>query len=325
MNKKISIIVPAYNVENYIERCIDSLVYQDLPDDEYEIIVVNDGSTDTTKTILETYTKKETNVFVFSVSNRGVSEARNYGCEKANGKYLLFVDADDWIKPEVLRTLYETMEREQLDLMVMDYRYWDASGELPKALHFADRCRQGTDVLSGVEFMQKCLPPVVWSIVYRSSFWHKHHFKFLPIRHEDEELIPRVFYFAERVKFLPLDFYNYYQNQDSFMMNYDERSCFYMLRAMESLETFRLQQVKGDTMNLFFQSLIARNLLKSFKRSVRWGASSEIQRKMIVEMKKSGLSPIVVNKGGFYALLYNYLPLFFIAYYRLKLRNTAKR
>lgn len=318
MNKKISIIVPAYNVENYIERCIDSLVYQDLPDDEYEIIVVNDGSTDTTKTILETYTKKETNVFVFSVSNRGVSEARNYGCEKANGKYLLFVDADDWIKTEVLRTLYETMEREQLDLMVMDYRYWDASGELPKALHFADRCRQGTDVLSGVEFMQKCLPPVVWSIVYRSSFWHKHHFKFLPIRHEDEELIPRVFYFAERVKFLPLDFYNYYQNQDSFMMNYDERSCFYMLRAMESLDVFRLQYVKGDTMNRFFQNLIARNLLKSLKRSIQWDAPVSVQQEMVVEMKKKGLAPLPQGKSLFYTWLYHLSPALFISYYRMK-------
>lgn len=318
MNKKISIIVPAYNVENYIERCIDSLVYQDLPDDEYEIIVVNDGSTDTTKTILETYTKKKTNVFVFSVSNRGVSEARNYGCEKANGKYLLFVDADDWIKPEVLRTLYETMEREQLDLMVMDYRYWDASGELPKALHFADRCRRGTDVLSGVEFMQKCLPPVVWSIVYRSSFWHKHHFKFLPIRHEDEELIPRVFYFAERVKFLPLDFYNYYQNQDSFMMNYDERSCFYMLRAMESLDVFRLQYVKGDTMNRFFQNLIARNLLKSLKRSIQWDAPVSVQQEMVVEMKKKGLAPLPQGKSLFYTWLYHLSPALFISYYRMK-------
>lgn len=318
MNKKISIIVPAYNVENYIERCIDSLVYQDLPDDEYEIIVVNDGSTDTTKTILETYTKKETNVFVFSVSNRGVSEARNYGCEKANGKYLLFVDADDWIKTEVLRTLYETMERERLDLMVMDYRYWDASGELPKALHFADRCRQGTDVLSGVEFMQKCLPPVVWSIVYRFSFWHKHHFKFLPIRHEDEELIPRVFYFAERVKFLPLDFYNYYQNQDSFMMNYDERSCFYMLRAMESLDVFRLQYVKGDTMNRFFQNLIARNLLKSLKRSIQWDAPVSVQQEMVVEMKKKGLAPLPQGKSLFYTWLYHLSPALFISYYRMK-------
>lgn len=325
MDKKFSIIVPAYNAEKYLARCIDSLLQQDLSVNEYEIVIVNDGSTDDTREIVEDYSKQVSNIRSFTVTNRGVSEARNYGCNEAVGKYFLFVDADDWIKSNVLQSLYEKMESEQLDLLVMDYRYWGVNGELPKALHFAKQCKDGTDVLSGTEFMQECLPPVVWSIVYRASFWREHDFRFLPIRHEDEELIPRVFYFAERVKFLPLDFYNYYQNQGSFMMNYDERSCFYMLRAMESLDRFRLEHVKESRMNLFFQNLIARNLLKSFKRSIRWGAPSEIQKKMIAEMKKSGLTPVMVNKGGFYAVLYNYLPLFFVAYYRLKLRKTTKR
>lgn len=322
MDKKFSIIVPAYNAERYLARCIDSLLQQDLSVNEYEIVIVNDGSTDDTREIVEDYSKQVSNIRSFTVTNRGVSEARNYGCNEAVGKYFLFVDADDWIKSNVLQSLYEKMESEQLDLLVMDYRYWGVNGELPKALHFAKQCKDGTDVLSGTEFMQKCLPPVVWSIVYRASFWREHDFRLLPIRHEDEELIPRVFYFAERVKFLPLDFYNYYQNQGSFMMNYDECSCFYMLRAMESLDSFRLQHVKGNRMNFFFQNLIARNLLKSLKRSIQWGAPVSIQQKMIVEMKKKGLAPLPGGKSFFYRWLYRCSSTLFIFYYRMKLKKV---
>lgn len=319
---KFSIIVPAYNAEKYLTRCLDSLLCQDLPAEEYEIVVVNDGSVDKTTELLDAYSQKAPNIKSFTTENRGVSEARNYGCIQSVGEYFVFVDADDWIKPNTLSLLYDKMEGDHLDLLVMDYRFWNSHGELPQALHFSDKCKQGVDVCVGTEFMQRCLPPVVWSIVYRSAFWKEHDFHFLPIRHEDEELVPRVFYFASRVAFLPLDFYNYYQNQDSFMMNYDEHSCIYMLRAMESLENFRLKYVKEDRMNIFFQNLIARNLLKALKRSIQWSAPITIQLEMVSEMKKKGLTPLPKGKSFFYTCLYFLSPTLFIYYYRIKLKKV---
>lgn len=324
MEKKFSIIVPAYNAEKYLERCLDSLLQQDLPLDEYEIVVVNDGSIDKTAELLDKYSQNYSNMRVFLTDNQGVSGARNYGCLQSIGKYFVFVDADDWIKSDTLSFLYDKMEEDDLDLLVMDYRYWSAQGELPQALHFSANCKQGIDVCSGIDFMQICLPSVIWSIVYRSSYWKEYNFHFLPIRHEDEELVPRVFYFARRVQFVALDFYNYYQNPDSFMMNYDERSCLYMLRAMESLDDFRKQYVEIRKMNLFFQDLIARNLLKSLKRSIQWGAPVSIQHEMMLEMKKKGLAPLPKGKAVFYTWLYHYAPMLFIYYYRFKLTRVRK-
>jgi len=92
---KMSIIVPAYNAEKYLERCLDSLVNQDLSTKEYEVIVINDGSTDRTGAILHEYSNRYSYFHCITVENSGVSEARNYGCRKAKGKYFLFVDADD--------------------------------------------------------------------------------------------------------------------------------------------------------------------------------------------------------------------------------------
>lgn len=111
---KISIIVPAYNAEKYLERCLDSLVNQDLPTGEYEVIVINDGSTDRTEAILHEYSGRYSNVHYVTIENRGVSEARNYGCREARGKYFLFVDADDWIQSNVLQYVYDSLEKRRV-------------------------------------------------------------------------------------------------------------------------------------------------------------------------------------------------------------------
>lgn len=324
MTKKFSIIIPAYNAEEYLGRCLDSLLKQNLSIDEYEILVVNDGSTDGTWDIVRKYAGNFSNIRAFSTENKGVSEARNYACSQAIGEYFIFVDADDWIKEDTLSLLYTKMKDEHLDLLVTNYRYWNKDGEQPRALHYTRKCKDGMAVCSGQEFMQQCLPPVVWGIVYRLSYWQKHNFRFLPIRHEDEELIPRVFYFADRVNFLSIDFYNYYQHPGSFMMNYDERSCMYMLRAMESVERFRREYVEGEKMNYFFQNLIAKNLLKALKRSIQWGAPAKIQLQMITEMNKIGLTPLPKDKSIFYTWLYNISPALFLRYYRIKLKKVSR-
>ena len=92
---KVSVIVPVYNVEKYIKKCLNSLVNQTL--DEVEIVVVNDGSPDNSQKIIDEYTKKYKNIKSYVKKNGGLSDARNYGIKKATGKYISFVDSDDYI------------------------------------------------------------------------------------------------------------------------------------------------------------------------------------------------------------------------------------
>lgn len=322
MEKKFSFIVPAYNAAKYLGRCLDSLLDQDLPADEYEIVVVDDGSTDDTRGVLQRYARQAPNVRAFFTENRGVGEARNYACTQAEGKYFTFVDADDWVRPRSLRQLYGQMEAERLDLLVLNFRYWNDQGELPRLLHYTDRCRDGQPPLSGAQFMRRCLPPVVWGIVYRTAFWRTQGLRFLPIRHEDEELMPRALYLAERVNFCSMGFYNYYQNPSSFMMNYDPRSCLYMLEAMRSVDAFREQRVKGEEMDAFFRNLVSRNLLKALKRSIRCGAPLSAQLEAVTRMKTCGLSPLPRGKSFFYAFLYRLSPEWFVRFYRFRLKPS---
>jgi len=326
VEKKLSIIVPAYNAERYLERCLTSLLKQDLSSDEYEIIVINDGSTDKTEEILKAYSIRFHNINYVTLVNGGVSEARNYGCRKAIGQYFLFVDADDWIETNVLKNIYTSLAKDRLDILVMDYHHWGDNGELPKEFCYtSDYIKLASEIFVGVDFMQKCLPRAVWSCAYRTDFWKEHAFSFLPIRHEDEELIPKLFYYANRVKFLPVEFYYYYKNPDSFMMNYDERACFYMIQAMEALDAFRQESVKDREVNSFFENLISKRLLTPFRRSIRWGMPASVQREMISKMKDKGLTPLAKNKSILHVYLYNHWPCLFIAYYRIKEKRWSEK
>lgn len=107
MNQKLilSIIVPVYNVEKYLRDCLESLLMQDLSEDEYEIICVDDGSKDSSPAILDEYAEKHANIRVIHKQNGGVSSARNVGIEAAKGEYLWFVDSDDCIMPNCLGQL----------------------------------------------------------------------------------------------------------------------------------------------------------------------------------------------------------------------------
>jgi len=104
---KISLIIPVFNVDQYLSRCLDSCIHQDLIPDEYEIIAVNDGSTDRSLTILREYEQKYSNIKVIDKPNGGLSSARNTGLSVAIGDYIWFIDSDDWIKENSLCKIYD--------------------------------------------------------------------------------------------------------------------------------------------------------------------------------------------------------------------------
>ena len=116
---KVSIIIPCYNSKKYIERCLNSILKDKLK--EKEIILINDGSTDNTLEIIEEYSKKNKDIKIINQKNKGQSISRNNGLKEAKGKYIAFVDSDDWVEKDYFYKLYNFAEKNNSDYIYCDY------------------------------------------------------------------------------------------------------------------------------------------------------------------------------------------------------------
>ena len=108
MKKLVSIIVPVFNVEKYLRQCLDSILGQTF--NQFEVIIVNDGSTDNSGAICQEYEARDNRIVYLEKENGGVSEARNLGLDFATSEYIIFIDSDDWIEPTYVEVLYEKIE-----------------------------------------------------------------------------------------------------------------------------------------------------------------------------------------------------------------------
>lgn len=129
---KLSIIIPIYNVEQYLRKCVESLLAQDIPSSEYEIILVDDGGQDKCPQICDDYAAAHKNIQVVHKENGGLSAARNSGIEVAQGEYLMFVDSDDYIEPNVLGGLMAQVEQDDLDVLRYRLQYVRIEEASPK-------------------------------------------------------------------------------------------------------------------------------------------------------------------------------------------------
>ena len=127
MTEKITVIVPVYNVENYLEKCLDSLINQTYKN--LEIIVINDGSTDNSGEICQEYAQKDNRIVYIEKENGGLSDARNVGLDKMTGSYVTFIDSDDWVELDYVETLYKKIVEYQADIAVGNYYSYNEDEE----------------------------------------------------------------------------------------------------------------------------------------------------------------------------------------------------
>lgn len=227
MNLKLSIIVPLYNSAAWLPKCVESLVHQDLASDEYEIILVNDGSPDNSLEIAEEYAKVYQNIVVLSQQNKGTSGARNTGLQHASGKYVSFVDPDDYVKENSLGGLLQQMDNESLDVLRFNYILVDEQyNTLPKSrseLQFD----YSPEVMSGNEYIGKKLGVAcyVWAYIYRLSLikdngiWCVEGDYF-----DDTSWLPIVLMKADRVNTTCYEHYYYLQRADSLVKSKSQKS-----------------------------------------------------------------------------------------------------
>lgn len=209
---KLSIIIPVYNVEKYVEKCVRSCRAQDVSDNEYEIIIVNDGTKDNSMDAVAKAIEGANNVTVLSQENSGLSVARNTGLSHAKGEYVWFIDSDDYIDDNCLGRIIGLLDG-ALDFLQIQYRYvyenGDPNVDAPKTI--ITGVKSGKEVLKtgGVDI------PAQFSI-YRRAFLLDNKLDFYPrIYHEDVDFKPRAVYYASKVASYNEVVYNYLQRDNS--------------------------------------------------------------------------------------------------------------
>ncbi len=282
---KISIIIPVYNVENYIDICISSILaqtYQNL-----EILLIDDGSTDDSGLLCDKYGQQDRRIRVFHKKNGGVSSARNLGIEKATGTYISFVDPDDWIEPDMYAVIKEQFDRTDADVVFCGY--WEdypQSLNLSSILHMPDK--QGG--VNGQAALYQCLIGMgygyftsVWNKVFKADFIKKSQIFFENFAiGEDEVWLAKILPKAKNVQLMNKPFYHWLQRETSVLHsgnNYDKwgsalKSKIAVLKAVRFDKTLYLlseAKVYNDVFDIVWQAYIAedREISKDFMKKLK--------------------------------------------------------
>lgn len=220
---KLSIIIPVYNVEAYVGRCIESCLKQDLSPSEYELLIVNDGSQDGSMEVVRQYARQYENIRIIEQENAGLSAARNHGVQEARGKYLWFVDSDDDIHENVLRTLVASAANQELDVLCFDINVIE-NGELSRTV--PNHPKKGSHIYDGMSFISKvAMPPSSCVALYRKDFLIQNDLYFKEgIVHEDQEFTPRAYCLAKRIAYMNIPAYNYWVRSGSIMTSPEKRA-----------------------------------------------------------------------------------------------------
>lgn len=220
---KISVIVPVYNVEQYLPKCLDSLVNQTI--DDYEIILINDGSPDNSQKIIDDYKERYPGIIKsVIVENGGQGRARNFGIDMAKGEYIGFADSDDWVDTAMYEKLYNAAKREDADIVTCDAQARSPDG--------------GIEYLYTAQYRDPmCVSGSVWNKLFRRSFVGDIRFP-EGLWYEDFEFVLKLMLRSERVAQVHESLYFYRVSPDSTMRNNNARKNLDIITIMEHIRVF---------------------------------------------------------------------------------------
>lgn len=254
----LSIVVPVYNVEKYLDRCLESIFSQNADKTQYEVIVVNDGSNDGSLQIAEDYLKQyPENYKIVSQPNGGLSAARNTGLKNARGKYVWFIDSDDFIDDGSLEEIVQNLAVEEVDILTFNYSHPHEDNDIVDKTETNKELKVYTNI---DDFFTTGFSTTAWSKVYRVDFMKSNNLHFLEgVIYEDQEFSPRSFFLAKKIKCSPLFSYNYFHRGNSITTQRRKDRSNNFIRIIDSLYEFRKKHVSADqkNINVWFDNKIA--------------------------------------------------------------------
>ena len=252
--KKVSVIVPVYNVEKYIDKCLDSLVNQTLKD--IEIIVVNDGTKDNSQKIIDKYVKKyPKKVFSFKKKNGGLSSARNYGLKHATGKYVGFVDSDDYVEYDMYEQLYNKAQETKSDIVCCEIAY--KYNIRTEKRYFSDVSVFGHSISENPKILLNC-KSFAWNKLYKRSLWDN--FEFPDQHFEDSAVIYNLMFTAKKIECVNLPLYNYIKERPGTITTEVSPKIYDIFKSCDSILSFYKKQSNYEKIKDIVEEVCIRHL-----------------------------------------------------------------
>ena len=253
---QISLIIPVYNSELYIEKCLISCLHQNIESTQYEIVVINDGSTDKSANIIDKF-KFHPNLKIFNLQkNLGLGEARNLGLKYASGKYIWFIDSDDWIAENCLSNLLVELGQAEVIRIL--------STEIFKSSNFQEKIFSKKNyIVSGIDYMKNDFRVCVQFYIFKFDFLLRYNLFFKSVIFEDFEFMPRALFYSQNFKIINSHIYFRLIHQNSLMRTVSLKKPYHILEIILSLKYFYLRNVKSENQIIFHRliSLALNNFL----------------------------------------------------------------
>ena len=326
---QLSIIIPVYNVEAYIEKCITSLQQQDIEQGTYEIIIINDGSPDNSRAVIISLMKLYSNIVFIDQENKGVSLARNAGMDKAVGKYLLFIDPDDYIEPNSFARVLKAADEQNAQVAFLGFKFLNYNETVKKEMFFSEFKNQLFTGIEGYYNARKKVtidPDRAWAILFDRAFVNEHAIRYIPdVPYlEDGEFLARILCITSRCIFEGNAFYMRTTRPGSATNSslfYSDKSINGFIKAAINLKVFAASKQLSKEQQIFLHQPLAKFTLLAVEASanlIKWSKTVYVKN----ELKKNGLA-ILSTKGvlqpyALYAKQYNISPFFFLTYLYLK-------
>ncbi len=309
-NPLISLIIPCYNAEGSLQRCLDSVIQQTYSN--LEIIIVDDGSTDGTSKIYQTFLNEDQRIKVLKQDNAGVSRARNQGIKSATGEYICFVDADDWVEANYCFELHHLLTSENADIAIIEAAYEDENGTVvfKKAI-------SNEKILEGKRALALLLEDDIiqshpWGKLYKSSLFKNVDFPVNLKCFEDYSTLFKIFDKAVKVVKSNKALYHYIQHDNSLSHDLSPKTSYYFYMAI--MEVFTFWQCKTDIKN---KGKIARNIIKKLLMVLKRILRNTSKDEMLTEKEniRQSFAPLLEYSAAdigleyyFYVRLYYYYP-----------------
>jgi len=318
--KRLSIIVPIYNVEPYVERCLRSLEDQDIPKNDYEIICINDGSPDSSRDVVEHLQSEFNNIVLVDQENQGVSRARNNGIDKSGGRYIMFIDPDDYVDSNCLGRILSNANNQRIEVSFLGYTILKEGGAVS---YRAFETFKTERLFTGIEAYRltrgdgRTDPDRMWAILFKTEFINHNNLRYLPdVPYlEDGEFIARILCLAKSCAF---DSHSFYQRTtrpgsatNSSLASSEKATNGFLLAAV-NLKKFQQSQDLNDKQKEFLNQPIAKFILLAVNSSVGLSSFKRLLRIMI-SLKDLSLRKIEIrgfNRPEYfiYGKMYNISP-----------------